>query len=56
MPEYVDEELAEARGALSDAQVLREGDGRDEAIVNRLYYACFHAASMYSSTRLRSSW
>lgn len=44
MPEYIDEELTEARGALSDARVLQEGGGRDEAIVNRLYYACFHAA------------
>jgi uncharacterized protein (UPF0332 family) len=43
MSEYVAEEFKEARDALSDAAVLREG-GTDKAVVNRLYYACFHAA------------
>lgn len=37
------EALADARDALSDVAVLRHG-GTDKAIVNRLYYACFHAA------------
>lgn len=46
MPEtdYVAEELRHADEALSDAAVLCDG-GTDAAIVNRLYYACFHAAS-----------
>jgi Uncharacterized conserved protein related to C-terminal domain of eukaryotic chaperone, SACSIN len=35
--------LREAHDALSDAAVLRD-DGTDKAVVNRLYYACFHAA------------
>lgn len=43
MTEYAAEELREARDALSDAGVLRDG-GTDKAVVNRLYYACFHAA------------
>lgn len=41
---YVDEELAKARQALADAEQLLEAGGSDEGIVNRLYYACFHAA------------
>lgn len=43
MAEYPEEELHEARDALSDAAVLK-GRGTDKAVVNRLYYACFHAA------------
>lgn len=43
MSDYATEELREATDALSDANILR-GGGSDEAIVNRLYYACFHAA------------
>ncbi len=43
MAEYPDEELQEARDALSDAAILK-GEGTDKAVVNRLYYACFHAA------------
>ena len=43
MADYAAEELQEARDALSDAAVLRDG-GTDKAVVNRLYYACFHAA------------
>ena len=43
MAEYVVEEFGEARDALSDAAVLRDG-GTDKAVVNRLYYACSHAA------------
>ncbi|WP_458210454.1 HEPN domain-containing protein [Haladaptatus sp. NG-SE-30] len=46
MPEadYVDEELDQAQTALADAEILNEGNGSDSAVVNRLYYACFHAA------------
>lgn len=43
MSEYVTEELQEARDVISDAAVLRDG-GTDKAVINRLYYACFHAA------------
>jgi uncharacterized protein (UPF0332 family) len=42
--EYVGEELEQARTALADAKILQEGSGSDTAVVNRLYYACFHAA------------
>lgn len=45
MPEYVAEELEKADVARSDTSVLQEGGASDEAIVNRLYYACFHAAT-----------
>lgn len=41
---YVDEELRKAREALRDAERLDESGGSDEGIVNRLYYASFHAA------------
>ncbi len=46
MPEdgYVGEELEQAQTALADAKILQEGSGSDTAVVNRLYYACFHAA------------
>lgn len=42
--EYVAEELEMARQALADAEQLVEGGGSDEGVVNRLYYAAFHAA------------
>lgn len=49
-PRYVREELEKARSALDDAQALRGVDGSDEGVVNRLYYAAFHAAqaALYS--------
>lgn len=40
----VQEELRLAAEALNDAQVLLAGDGSDAGILNRLYYAAFHAA------------
>lgn len=43
-PEYVAEEFEKARQALADAEQLAAGSGSDEGIVNRLYYAAFHAA------------
>lgn len=51
MREYASEELEKATAALSDARVLVEGDATEAAIVNRLYYACFHAAraALYAS-------
>lgn len=41
---YVDEEIRKANVALADAEHLLESGGSDEGIINRLYYACFHAA------------
>lgn len=41
MNEYVEEELRDARDALSDAEKMRRVGVTDEALVNRLYYACF---------------
>jgi uncharacterized protein (UPF0332 family) len=41
---YVREELAKAHEALADAETLLDGGGSTEGIVNRLYYAAFHAA------------
>lgn len=37
-------EFDHARDALHDARVLFDGDGTDSGVVNRLYYAAFHAA------------
>lgn len=42
--EYIEEELSKAQQALSDAEQLVSVDGSDEGVVNRLYYAAFHAA------------
>ena len=43
MDEYAEEELRHASEALSDAEILLDG-GSERAVINRLYYACFHAA------------
>lgn len=50
MVDYIAEELQEARDALADAEKIRQVDVTDKTIVNRLYYACFHAvkAVLYS--------
>ncbi|ELZ12019.1 HEPN domain-containing protein [Halovivax asiaticus JCM 14624] len=37
-------ELELARDALADARILHAGDGTRAGVVNRLYYAAFHAA------------
>jgi uncharacterized protein (UPF0332 family) len=44
MDEGAELELEQARDALTDARVLLSGDGTDAGVVNRLYYAAFHAA------------
>jgi uncharacterized protein (UPF0332 family) len=44
MDESAELELEQAQGALTDARVLLSGDGTDAEVVNRLYYATFHAA------------
>ena len=51
MDEYAEDELEKANDALSDARKLRDVNGTDEAIINRLYYACFHAAQSVLHTR-----
>lgn len=43
MSEPVTEEMGAARDALTDARILKDNHGSDAAVVNRLYYACFHA-------------
>lgn len=43
MSDPVADEMEAAREALADAQILQTNDGTDAAVVNRLYYACFHA-------------
>lgn len=45
MSEFVEEEIEQANAALSDAKILLDGGGSPNAVVNRLYYACFHAAN-----------
>lgn len=40
----VADQLEQARTALSDARGAREAALSDAVIVNRCYYACFHAA------------
>lgn len=37
MSEFVEEELEQAKEALSDAKILLNGGGSNDAIVNRLY-------------------
>jgi uncharacterized protein (UPF0332 family) len=44
MDETVELEFEQAQDALTDARVLWTGDGTDAGVVNRLYYAVFHAA------------
>ncbi|MCH7660103.1 MAG: HEPN domain-containing protein [Euryarchaeota archaeon] len=51
MDEYAEDELEKANDALSDARKLRDVGGTDEAVINRLYYACFHAAQSVLHTR-----
>lgn len=43
-PTPADRELREAAEALSDARLLIDSGGSINGTVNRLYYACFHAA------------
>lgn len=42
---YADEELEKASSAMDDARKMVEAGVSDEAVVNRLYYACFHATN-----------
>lgn len=51
MSEFADRELEKAREALADAQKLRDADGSIPGVVNRIYYAAFHAAQAVLSVR-----
>lgn len=42
--EAVADQLRQARTAISDAEGARDANLSDEVVVNRCYYACFHAA------------
>jgi uncharacterized protein (UPF0332 family) len=44
-------ELTQARAALSDARKLREADGSTAGVLNRTYFAAFHAARAVLSVR-----
>ena len=44
MPDRVEDSLQRARQALETARVDHETAGDRRAALNRLYYACFHAA------------
>lgn len=51
MNEHAKKKLQEAREVLSDAKILYQGGGRPESVINRLYYASFHAAQAVLYTR-----
>ncbi|EMA56649.1 HEPN domain-containing protein [Halococcus thailandensis] len=40
----IEDQLRQAHQALSDAKGARDAELSDTVVVNRLYYACFHAA------------
>ena len=40
----VEDQLRQARQALADAEGARNAELSDAVVINRLYYACFHAA------------
>lgn len=42
--DLVEDQLRQARRAVSDASGARDAGLSDEVVVNRCYYACFHAA------------
>lgn len=44
MPDPVASQLEQAREAISDARGARDAGLSDAVVVNRCYYACFHAA------------
>lgn len=51
MTEFADAELQKAREALDDAQKLQDAGGSTQGVVNRIYYAAFHAARAVLSVR-----
>lgn len=42
--EAVEDQLQQARQAFADAEGARDAELSDAVIINRCYYACFHAA------------
>ncbi|WP_231186667.1 HEPN domain-containing protein [Haladaptatus sp. DYF46] len=40
----INDQLQQAHQALSDATGARDADLSDAVVINRIYYACFHAA------------
>ncbi len=40
----IEDQLRQARQALADADGARDAQLSDALVINRLYYACFHAA------------
>jgi len=48
---FAETELEQAREALSDAQKLRDAGGSTAGVVNRTYFAAFHAARAVLSVR-----
>lgn len=44
MPEPWKEEIEKAGNDFKDARILRDNNGSEEGIRNRLYFACYHAA------------
>jgi uncharacterized protein (UPF0332 family) len=40
----VEDQLQQARQALADAEGARNAELSEAVVINRLYYACFHAA------------
>lgn len=51
MNEHAEKKLQEAREVLSDAEILYQGGGRHESVINRLHYASFHTAQAVLHTR-----
>lgn len=51
MSEYANAELEKARESLADARILNDNDGSTAGVVNRVYYAAFHAAQAVLSER-----
>ena len=42
----IEDQLHQARQALSDAEGARDADLSDVVLINRLYYTCFHTAQV----------
>ena len=53
----IEDQLRQARQALSDAEGARNANLSDAVVVNRIYYACFHAAqaALYGRARERGT-
>jgi uncharacterized protein (UPF0332 family) len=49
--EFAERELEKARQSLADARKLNEADGSVPGVINRVYFAAFHAAQAVLSAR-----